>query len=135
MRNAIALLLGVTCVMLASGQGRLSTRYNIDYDSNRFPQAEPKEALGSLIRAAQDKRVDYLLAHLTEPDYVDQQVTQVFGGKFEEMVKAVKNKLANDPDAIKQLQRFLKEGEWDVGETTASAKLKDLKQQVFFRKV
>ena len=67
---------------------------------------------------------------------MDKRVKEVYGGDFEELVRETTGKLADNPAALKELQRFLKEGEWEGGETSANAKLKDVKdQQVFFRKI
>src|SRR5262245_57116067 len=134
MRLLIATLLVVTCGMMASGQIK-ATRYNIDYDSNAFPQDTARLALTSVIKALNERRVDYLLAQLTDPEFVDDQVSKVHGGKFEALVGVVKNKFANDPELIKNLTRFSKEGDWDIGETAASAKLKDLREKIFLRKI
>jgi hypothetical protein len=47
----------------------------------------------------------------------------------------VTTKLLDDPETVPQLRRFLKEGEWEKGEEVASAKLKDSKDRVFFKKI
>jgi hypothetical protein len=135
MRLIVATMLLLGCGVLASGQGLKFTRYNVDYDSNSFSQDTPKHALNSVIRALNEKRVDYLLAQLTDPEYVDEQVRKVYAGKFDELVKTVRTKIANDPEVIKNLVRFSKEGDWQPGDTAASVKLKDLREQVFFRKI
>lgn len=135
MRLMMAMLLVLGCGVLAAGQGVRFTRYNVDYDSNSFSQETPKQALNSVIRALSEKRVDYLLAQLSDPEFVDNQVRRVFAGKFDELVKAVRTKITNDPDVMKNLVRFSKEGEWQSGDTTASVKLKDMREQVFFRRI
>lgn len=136
MRYIAALLLGLTGAFTAVSQApKLNPRYGLDYNPTNFPQATPPEALTSALRAIREKRVDYLLAHLTDPEFVDQRVQTVHKGKFEDFVKEVANKLLNDPDAVKLLQRFAQEGEWETTETTASAKLKDVKERVYCRKV
>jgi hypothetical protein len=125
-------MLLAACGTLALAQ---NTRYNVDYDSNSFPQDTPKTALASVLRALNERRVDYLLAQLTDPEFVDDQVVNVYAGKFDELVKAVKMKLSNDPDILKNLARFASDGDWEMGETAASVKLKDLREKVFFRKI
>ncbi|OAI46132.1 hypothetical protein AYO44_11885 [Planctomycetaceae bacterium SCGC AG-212-F19] len=134
-RLCIAALLVLGCGLLAEAQGLKFTRYNIDYDSNSFRQDTPKETLASVIQTLNDRRVDYLLAQLTDPDFVDEQVTRVYGGKFDELVKTVKNKFANDPELLKNLVKFSKEGEWEIGDTAASAKVPEIKDKIFFRKL
>src|SRR5262249_5076572 len=134
-RLTSAALLVLACGLLAGAQDLKFTRYNIDYDSNSFRQGTPKEALASGIRAPNERRVGYFLAQLTEPEFVDEQVARVHAGKFDDLVRVVKTKFANDPELMKNLVRFSKEGEWDVGDTAASAKLKEFKDKIFFRKI
>jgi hypothetical protein len=111
-------------------------RYGIEANLRDYPQETPKEALASVLRAIERGRINYLLAHLADPAFVDKRVKEVYGGDFEELVRETTAKLTDNPATLKELQRFLKEGEWETGETTASAKLKDIKdRQVFFRKI
>lgn len=135
MRLLTVLVLVLAYGLLSPAQGIKFTRYNIDYDSNSYSQDSPKQTLASVLRALNERRVDYVLAQLSDPEFIDEQVARVYGGKFEELVKTVKVKFANDPDIIKNLIRFSKEGDWELGDTTASAKLKDLKEKIFFRKI
>ncbi len=111
-------------------------RYGIEANLRDYPQETPKEALASVLRAIERGRINFLLAHLADPAFVDNRVKVVYGGDFEELVRETTAKLANNPNAAKELERFLKEGEWEGGESSASAKLKDVKgRQVFFRKI
>jgi hypothetical protein len=111
-------------------------RYGIEANLRDYPQETPKETLASVLRAIEKGRINYLLAHLADPAFVDQRVKQVYGGDFDELVRETSNKLTGNPDAVKELDRFLKEGEWEAAETTAAVKLKDVKdRQVFFRKI
>lgn len=111
-------------------------RYGIEANVRDYPQESPKETLGSVLRAIERGRINYLLAHLADPAFVDKRVQQVYGGDFEELVRETSRKLADNPAAAKELGRFLKEGEWEGGDTTATVKLKDVKdRQVFFRKI
>jgi hypothetical protein len=78
----------------------------------------------------------YLLAQLTDPQWVDQRVQQVHGGKFANQVDETAAKLANDRASVKQLERFAKEGVWDATDTAASATLKDVQgRQVHMKKI
>jgi hypothetical protein len=99
-------------------------RYGIDADFKTYPQATAKEALASILKAVENKRIDYILAHLADPQWVDDGVKKN-GGKFEDFVKECKETKL-DPVAVKQLGRFLKDGEWKVEEKTAEARLKDV---------
>jgi hypothetical protein len=111
-------------------------RYGIEANLRDYPQETPKETLASVLTAIERGRINYLLAHLADPAFVDNRVKVIYGGDFEELVRETTNKLADNPNSTKELQRFLKEGEWEAGDTSASVKLKDIKdRQVFFRKI
>jgi hypothetical protein len=111
-------------------------RFGVHADLKDYPQATPQDGLASVLAALDNGRVDYLLAQLTEPAFVDRRIKQVYGGEFDEFVREATTKMNDSPDSVKELRRFLKEGEWTKGETTASAGLKDIRdRKVFFRKV
>ena len=102
--------------------------------SKPIPQDAPKETLASVLKAADAGRFDYLAAQLADPSFIDDRVKGVFGGNFDEQVKDVRARL--DPAALKQLHRFLDDGEWTTGDDKASVRLKDLGDRaVFFRKI
>ena len=86
------------------------TRYGIAPDLKTYPQATAKETLASVIKAVEDKRVDYVVAQLADPAFVDDRVKRLYGGRFEQQVEDTRARL--DPLTIKQLQRFLKDGDW-----------------------
>jgi hypothetical protein len=110
-------------------------RYGIESDVDKYPQATPKDTLASVLKAIEYRKVDYVLAQLADPEYVDRRVKQVHAGKFDGMVEETTAKLANDPGVIKKLRRFLNEGTWDTQETTASASLPDAPERVHLRKI
>jgi hypothetical protein len=99
-------------------------RYGINADYKTYPQATAKETLASLLKAVENKHLDYALAHLTDPHWVERRVKDV-GGKFEDLVKECRETKL-DPAAVKQLRRFLQDGEWKVEEKTAEVHLKDV---------
>jgi hypothetical protein len=137
MRWAVAVGLVVAGVALAQApkEDSLNRRYGIDANLRHYPQTTPKEALASVLQAIDRNRIDYLVAHLVDPQWVDERVQRP-GSSFETVVQETTAKLADNPDAVKELRRFLKEGEWDAGDTTASASLKDVKnRRVYLRKV
>jgi hypothetical protein len=113
-----------------------SKRYGIEPNLELYPQSKPEETLASVLQAIERKRITYLLAHLADPDFVDNRVKKVYGGDFDEMVKETTTKLAGNPDSVKELHRFLTEGEWERGENKASASLKDIKdRKVYMRRI
>jgi hypothetical protein len=132
-----------TCAVLATGiraqgvrEGAPPGRYGIEARLKKYPQGTPKEALASVLAAIEENNFSYLLAHLADPEFVDKRVKEVHRGQFDELVKEISAKIIDSPASVKQLEQFLKAGDWEDKGNTAVAKLKDLKdQQVFFRKI
>jgi len=146
----VSLLILVLGVEAEQGdKGKVPQRYGLDLDTKRFPQSNPKEALGSVLKAIGDKRIDYLLAYLADPAFVDKRVAQIAANlspkltdaqkqstAFNKLVEKTTESFDEDPTKLKELQRFLKDGEWDEGEGEAVAKLKGVNaRKVFMKKV
>jgi hypothetical protein len=132
--SVLVLILGT--YGLAQQPEEAPVRYGIHPRLEDFPQSTAKEALASVLSALEQNQAAYVLAQLADPDFVDRRVKDVYGGRFDELVKETTTKLADNPNTIKDLRRFLMEGEWQGSEGSASAKLKDVKdRQVFLRKV
>jgi hypothetical protein len=135
MRTVLALAMVAT---LSVGQSKLDKRYGIEVDRENFPQSKPKETLESILKAIQMKKLDYVVAHLADPEFVDQRVKGVHGGKFESMVRETAAQLAEKPDTAKLFRRFIKEGKWEGGgekDSAASAKLDGIKDSIYLRKI
>jgi hypothetical protein len=115
---------------------RPAMRYGLNAHLREFPQGTPKEALASVILAMEQGRIDYLLSQLSNPEFVDSRVKQVHGGKFVDLVGETRTKLNDNPAVIKELRRFLQDGDWQIADNTASVQLKDLKnRQVHLKKI
>jgi len=124
-------------------------RFGILLDSEQFPQKTPKEALTSLTKAINTKQIDYLLAFLADPKFVDGKIDMLkkqFNPSakeearaflaFERLVKLTTEHFIEDPGKVKDLQRFAKEGEWQSDEKLAIGTLKKLPtRKVFMRKI
>jgi hypothetical protein len=133
MRTAFALVFFVGG--LASAQEKIAPRFGVEADTDRFPQKSARDTLRSVLGAIEAKRVDYVLAHLAEPAFVDERVRQV-GGRFEVMVRETTAKLQADPESVRDLRRLLAEGTWVEEDATASVSLKDLPgRSAFFKKL
>jgi hypothetical protein len=137
MRTFVVLLVGLACVGGACAQEKEKDtkpprRYGVEADLERFPQDTREHALASVLKAIDQRKVEYLLAQLADPQFVDKRV-QGYGGNFDEMVRETTAKLTNEPETVRQLRRFAEEGEWEGDEETATVKLKDVKDQVFLR--
>jgi hypothetical protein len=125
MRGFLAFLAVLLCSSAILGQGgSTTTRYGVPLDRKTYPQSSPKEALRSVLGAIDAGRFDYLLAHLSDPTFVDDRVKRLYGGKFEEQVKDTRNRL--DPFLIKQLRKFLDKGEWHISKEEATVVVEDL---------
>ena len=141
MRFAVVFMLGILGLVIASGSlaqqdKRPPARYGVEADLDNYAQAEPKAALESVLKAIDKKKTDYLLAQLADPQWVDNSVQKVYGGKFEEMVKETTSKLASDPTEVEELRRFLREGSWTENDSEVQVSLKDVPdRQVFLRKI
>src|SRR5207248_1046803 len=108
---AVVIVIG----LLSSGlraQDAGTTRYKVDPDLDNYPQKTAKEALESIIKAIDAKQIDYLVAQLADPQFVDMRVKMAAGG-FPDIVGETRARLADDPSAVKELRRFLKEGQWE----------------------
>ena len=136
MRVCLAMFVGLACTaaLPTAEEAAPAARYGVEPDLKMYPQAAPKQALASVLRAADAGRFDYLAAQLADPAFIDDRVKTLFGGNFNEQVKDVQARL--DPAALKQLHRFLSDGEWTAGDSDASVRLKDVDDRaVFFRKI
>jgi hypothetical protein len=124
----LAALVGLSGLPTPAGAGEKSpARHGVTADLKSFPQATPKQALASVLKAIDLKRIDYLLAQLSEPEWVDERV-KIYEGGFAELTKETAARL--DPPAVKKLARFLKEGEFETLDGTAVVRLKDVKDRV-----
>ena len=190
MRPALGLTALLVTTALAAAQERpvapdeVPPRYGLPYKPKAYPQATPKQALQSVITAADGGDVNYLVAHLLDPVFVDarvedraKQVEPEVGARlsavrdaqlksaslvpaearvpvdpalfrarvaadaraqaFAHVVRGVQAKMADDPEAMKDLRRFNSAGTFpDAGATDVVAKvgLPDVKDRAVFMK-
>ncbi len=126
-------LIGLTILLVAADE-KIKPRFGIEAN-DKYVQKTAKDTLRSVLTAIEAKRVDYVLAHLSDPAFVDERVKQT-GGKFEIMVKETTQKLDADPESLRELRKFLSDGEWKEEGNNASASCKDVKgKQVYFKKI
>jgi hypothetical protein len=151
MRTAAALLIGLTLwtsLVAAQGEKKGGDRFGIEAERNRYPQDTPQKALASVLRAIDNNQVDYLLAHLADPRFVDKRVADREAqypnldkksrqrAAFEVLVKETTAHFAEEPQLVKDLRRFSSKGEWEAKDNEASAKVKELpSRRVFLRRV
>ncbi len=135
MRNSMGALLGMLVAWSAANGGDKvveGTRYAIAPNLKMYPQSTAKEALASVVKAVEANRVDYVVAQLADPSFVDDRVKRLYGGRFAEQVDDAHARL--DPSAIKLLQRFLKDGTWREEKNRVVVQLKDEERRLAFKK-
>jgi hypothetical protein len=150
MRALAVVTLLLFVVAGAEGQGdkgKTFKRYSIELETKRYPQGTPKEALGSVLKAIAENQVDYLLAHLADPDFVDKRVA-LYASQlgptvkddaktfvaFDRLTKKTIENFLEDPSKVKDLKRFLEDGKWDEQEKLAVASLDNVKARRVFMK-
>jgi hypothetical protein len=186
MRRAFSLPILLAAAMLAHAQqpplapGEIEPRFEVRAKPKTYPQANPKQALASLIAAADAGDHNYIVAHLMDPEFVNARIAlrakqikeavendlkkvrdvqrQNIGSvpkdaripedpaqfaavvaararerAFPLLVGDVKEKLADDPQVLKDLRRFFREGTFDEGGRGTLPDVKD--RAVFFKKV
>jgi hypothetical protein len=132
---------------------KAAKRYGLDLDLEAYPQKTPQEALASVVKAIEGKHIDYLLAHLADPAFVDKKV-KLFEMQidpkvkkegretlaFQRLVKITTEHYQEDPARLKELYRFAdtkaKKVQWKETEKAAVALLEDLPtRRVFMKKL
>jgi hypothetical protein len=71
---SFGLVLVVTPVAIAQQAAKDERQFGISLNSDFYPQDSPKNTMTSLIRALDKERYDYIVAHLLNPAYVDEQL-------------------------------------------------------------
>jgi hypothetical protein len=113
-------------------------RYGFDYVPTLYPQKAPKEALTSIVKAIDDRRIDYLLAQLADPKYVDAQVNEYRAQfatskpeaqaflAFDRLVQDTVRYFLSDPVLIRELRMFSRDAVWEVADDVATGVHKDV---------
>lgn len=124
----------VLLLFLVAAEEPIKPRYGIEAN-DKYKQSSAKDSLRSVLAAIEAKRVDYVLAHLADPAFVDERVKQI-GGRFEVMVKETAQKLDADPETLRDLRKILSDGDWKEDGNSASATCKDVKgKAAYFKKI
>lgn len=138
MRRIVSLALVLVLGSIAVAQEKksdLPPRFGVGGDLENYPQTSAKQTMISIGKALERKRVDYLLAHLCEPGFIDDKVKE-FGGRFSELITEVTNHLSDDPKRTQELKKFLTQGEVAESGTSAKVTLKDVPgRQLLLRQI
>lgn len=141
-------LLG-TSTLAAQDQpaAKLGKRYGSTYEAILYPQKTPQEALQSLMKALDGRRIEYLLAHLADPKFVDSRVSEyaafLKGNEearvivaFERLTRETALHFQEDPQLVKELRQFVKDADWEVQDGVATGTLKSgSPRKVFLRQL
>lgn len=105
------------CLLFAApalGQdAEVPPRYDVNAIPPNYPQTTPEETLASVLKALERDRIDYMAAHLLDPEFVDARLTAT-GITFAEFVGEVRRKFQEDPQGLKDLRRIMREGVVDT---------------------
>ena len=151
-RCSVTLLAAALLCAVSTGQGdekkKSPRRFGFEVDQETFPQKSPAEAMKSIGLALDRKKVDYVLAHMTDPSYVDYWVGRYKvdfpkaseSGKellaFERLVAETNLYFQNDPLIFKDLRIFAKDAKWEEKDDVAIGTVETIAaRKVFLRKV
>jgi hypothetical protein len=186
MRRAFSLTILLAAAVCINAQqpplapGEIHPRFEVRAKPKTYPQANPKQALASLIAAADAGDHNYIVAHLLDPEFVDARIlvrakqiketvendlkklrevqrvnigsvpkdirvpenAELFAVMAAErarerayplLVSDVKERLADDPQVMKDLRRFYREGTFDESGRVTLPDIKD--RAVYLKKI
>ena len=138
MKNVvIVLFMLVNCVynpaLLPAQAVKESGRFGIPLDEASFPQNSPENLRKSLLNALNSDKIEYMLAHLADPSFIDKNVREVHEGDFAKQVAETREKLKKGLKS--PLESLLKEGKLSASEKSASLKDSALKDFIISMKL
>ena len=144
----LGLTLFLVTIALAQAPQSPGKRYGFDVNVTYYPQKTPRDTLLSIAKAFDNKRVDYLLAQLADPGFVDEAVAsyksttgqgddkaKVFLA-FDRLVAETMNYLRTDPSLLRDLRHFAADAAWETNDKQAIGTLKSIPgRKVYMRKL
>jgi len=129
-----AVSVAIVCLLSSFLFAQEPGRFGVPLDAKSFPQETPQKALSSFVLAVKNNRVDYLVAHLADPAFIDARVKTLYAGQFAEQVADTKARL--DPSSLKLLEQIAKDGDWKLADREAHLSLKAVEgRSVYFKKI
>src|SRR5271167_1104851 len=100
MRGVVGVLIGVSVAVGVWGHAtageNLVLRYRIPANYEKYPQDKPNAALTSTVKAIELGQIDYLLAHLADPAFVDKRIQEYRAQVTQDVKEESKTLLAFD---------------------------------------
>jgi hypothetical protein len=129
-------LIGLTLPAVAQEEGpapdRLAQRYGMQVNPLSYPQKTPEEALKAVVRALEKKSMEYLLAQLADPKFVDGRIAEYRQaiptgseqGKiflaFDRLQRETEDHFFADPQLLRELRILARDAKWDTTENQAT---------------
>jgi len=153
MRTGVTIVAAIFLAAVSTAQDDVKKkpaepRFGFSVDDDLYPQKTPAETMKAIVTAYDRRRVDYLLAQLIDPAYVDYWVNQYkqefTAGKdegrrllaFERLTRETNLYYQNDPLIVKDLRVFAKDAKWtDEGDTAVGAVESIPARKVFMKKI
>jgi hypothetical protein len=144
------LLVCVAAGMLAAQDepaAKLAKRFGYQHEPVLYPQKSPQETLQSVLKAIDGKKIEYLLAHLSDPAFIDRQIDAykaLYKGSdqakailaFERLARETGRHFLEDPALVKELRQFAKDADWETKDDAAVGTLKTgSPRRVYLRKL
>lgn len=147
MRIALIVVLISGSIGLAQEKKAEPPRFGVPAEAELYPQTSPKTTMISITKAFQRNRLDYVLAQLIDPTFVDEKVAQFYRIKFgktpeqdrdnrdydrrikeafDDFMKEVSKHMADEPKQSGNLTKLLKEGTIEEAGTSAKVTHKDI---------
>ncbi len=145
---ALGITLAVVSLCAAQDSPSLAKRYGFDVNLTYYPQKTPRDTLLSVAKAFDNKRVDYLLAQLADPRFVDEAVVSYKNSMrqgedkakvflaFDRLVAETTQYLLADPTLLNDLRQFAADADWETTDKQATGTLKTIQgRKVYLRKL
>ncbi len=109
MRTFLGIVLVLVIVNPTCGQGvvkigEAEKRFNVELDLQKFPQDTPTKAMTSIAVALNTGRLKYMMAHLADPKFVDEQVGELVKNYRSRKFPGIEPEL--DPDLAKKIVAY-----------------------------
>jgi hypothetical protein len=145
--GVMVLALGFCASAQDDGKKAPLNRFGYNLDEMTYPQKTPAETMKSIALALGRRRVDYMLAHLVHPTYVDYWIERYKAAytkgsdqaktliAFDRLLSETNKYYLGDPLILKELRLFAKDAEWEEKDALAVGSVKSIPgRKVFLRR-